>query len=73
LKLPIDLGPVESYHHGDRLLVAVSDRYMKQNKGKPLIFSAKINQKKELVLTAVLPGLVRAKVSDPREESDGSN
>lgn len=72
MKLPIDLGPVESYHHGDWLLVAVSDRYMKLNNGKPLLFSAKI-EKKELVLTAALPGLVRTNVSDPGGDSDGSN
>ncbi len=67
----MDVDAVQSYHFGDKLLLAVSDKFMKLNENKPLTFEAKIENKK-LVLAAALPGLARANFSDPEGESDGS-
>lgn len=49
------LGVVSPYHFGDKLLLAISDKYMKLTNGKPLEFQGKINEKNQLVLSAQLP------------------
>jgi len=52
----IVLGTVQPLNWGDKLLLAISDKFLQFTKGKPLNFSAKINENRELVLTASLEG-----------------
>ena len=67
----IHLRTISSFHFGDKLLVAISDKFMKANKGEPLTFSAKINEKNQLVLSAALPTLDDKTIISG--EIDGSN
>lgn len=50
----IDLGKIQPFHFGDKLLIAVSDKYTKLNNGKSLVFDCKIDEKNQLVLSATL-------------------